>query len=93
MQAQQTRRAVVVGVDGSQSALTAVRWAAREASRRRLPLRLVHAFSWPNTRHIGDPGLGFATTKRCFCGPPTSRFPRRPTRLLPRPSVSSSSSR
>src|SRR5581483_545884 len=22
------------------------------------PLRLVHAFSWPDTRHFGDPGLG-----------------------------------
>jgi nucleotide-binding universal stress UspA family protein len=59
MQTQELRRTVVVGVDGSKSALAAVRWAAREAVRRRLPLRLVHAFSWPNTRHIGDPGLGF----------------------------------
>jgi nucleotide-binding universal stress UspA family protein len=59
MQAQQVQRTVVVGVDGSESALTAVRWGAREAVRRRLPLRLVHAFSWPNTRHFGDPGLGF----------------------------------
>jgi nucleotide-binding universal stress UspA family protein len=33
--------------------------AAREAVRRRLPLRLVLAFSWPNVRHFGDPGLGF----------------------------------
>lgn len=59
MQAQQVRGTVVVGVDGSESALMAVLWAAREAVRRRLPLRLVHAFSWPNTRHFGDPGLGF----------------------------------
>jgi nucleotide-binding universal stress UspA family protein len=58
MQAHQVRRAVVAGVDGSESALAAVRWAAREAVRRRLPLRLVHAFGWPNTQHIGDPGLG-----------------------------------
>jgi nucleotide-binding universal stress UspA family protein len=59
MQAQQVQRTVVAGVDGSESALTAVRWAAREAMRRRLPLRLVHAFSWPDTQHFGDPGLGF----------------------------------
>ncbi len=52
------RRTVVAGVDGSKSALAAVRWAAREAVRLALPLRLVHAFGWPNTRHIGDPGLG-----------------------------------
>jgi nucleotide-binding universal stress UspA family protein len=34
--------AVVAGVDGSASALHAVRWAAREAARRHVPLRLVH---------------------------------------------------
>lgn len=34
---------VVVGVDGSASALHAVRWAAQEAARRRVALRLVHA--------------------------------------------------
>ena len=33
---------VVVGVDGSESALHAVRWAAKEAARRQVPLRLVH---------------------------------------------------
>ncbi|HKS48211.1 MAG TPA: universal stress protein [Amycolatopsis sp.] len=34
---------VLVGVDGTASALDAVRWAAREAARRAVPLRLVHA--------------------------------------------------
>lgn len=38
---------VVVGVDGSQSALEAVRWAADEATRRRAPLRIVHAYGVP----------------------------------------------
>jgi nucleotide-binding universal stress UspA family protein len=37
---------VVVGVDGAPSALDAVRWAAREAIRRRAPLELISAFSW-----------------------------------------------
>ena len=37
---------VLVGVDGSDDALRAVRWAAVEAGRRQLPLRLVHAFDW-----------------------------------------------
>ena len=38
---------VVVGVDGSESALHAVRWAAGEARRRHVGLRLVHAFGIP----------------------------------------------
>jgi nucleotide-binding universal stress UspA family protein len=33
---------IVVGIDGSISALHAARWAAREAANRRAPLRLVH---------------------------------------------------
>jgi nucleotide-binding universal stress UspA family protein len=38
-------RPVVVGVDGSTSALEATRWAARDAIRLKVPLRLVHAFT------------------------------------------------
>jgi nucleotide-binding universal stress UspA family protein len=37
---------VVVGVDGSPDALRAVHWAAAEADRRLLPLRLVNVFAW-----------------------------------------------
>lgn len=36
-------RDVVVGVDGTDVGLTAVRWAAHEAARRGAPLRIVHA--------------------------------------------------
>ncbi|MCU1668581.1 MAG: putative universal stress protein [Blastococcus sp.] len=36
-------REIVVGVDGSDCALGAVRWAAREAVRRDAPLRILHA--------------------------------------------------
>jgi nucleotide-binding universal stress UspA family protein len=36
-------RAVLVGVDGTECALAAVRWAAEEADRRGAPLRIVHA--------------------------------------------------
>jgi nucleotide-binding universal stress UspA family protein len=53
-----TGRGVVVGVDGSDSALQAVRWAADEAMRRRAPLRLVTAFSWTDEQTVGVPGLG-----------------------------------
>ena len=52
------RRTVVAGVDGSECSLQAVRWAAAEASRRQLPLRLVAAHAWPSGGLIGDPGLG-----------------------------------
>ncbi|MEU7058015.1 universal stress protein [Streptomyces sp. NPDC046197] len=37
---------VVVGVDGSDSSLTAVDWAVDEAARHRMPVRLVYASLW-----------------------------------------------
>jgi nucleotide-binding universal stress UspA family protein len=48
---------VLVGVDGSDGALRAVRWAADEAARRRQPLRLVNAFGWTDEVVVGYPGL------------------------------------
>ncbi|WP_214401426.1 universal stress protein [Pseudonocardia lacus] len=48
------RRPVVVGADGSDSALEAVRWAAVEARRRETGLRVVTAFGWaPDHHHSG----------------------------------------
>ncbi|MQA06662.1 MAG: universal stress protein, partial [Streptosporangiales bacterium] len=38
---------IVVGIDGSEDGLQAVRWAAREAALRGHALRIVHAFIWP----------------------------------------------
>jgi len=52
---------VVVGVDGSGSALDAVRWAAEEAARRDIRLRLVHAFELP----VGYPP-GFVDAKALY---------------------------
>ncbi|WBC16588.1 universal stress protein [Micromonospora sp. WMMA1998] len=49
---------VVVGVDGSATALDAVRVAAREAAVRHRPLRVVHAFIWPLTRAPLTPAPG-----------------------------------
>ncbi|WP_433527846.1 universal stress protein [Micromonospora sp. CA-263727] len=56
--------AVVVGVDGSEPSLAAVRLAAAEAARRHRPLRVVHALIWPMLRSPitpatdGPPGGG-----------------------------------
>ncbi|KUL23500.1 universal stress protein [Actinoplanes awajinensis] len=38
--------AIIVGADGTASGTAAVTWAAREAARRHLPLRIVHALEW-----------------------------------------------
>jgi nucleotide-binding universal stress UspA family protein len=54
----QRARTVVVGIDGSQDALEAARWAADEALRRHLALRLVYAFGWTTELMVGHPGLG-----------------------------------
>ncbi|BFU45017.1 universal stress protein [Krasilnikovia sp. MM14-A1004] len=47
---------VVVGVDGSDSSLEAVRYAAVEAVSRHRPLRIVHAFAWPLLPAAAVPG-------------------------------------
>ena len=57
MDASFIRRTVVVGVDGSHSALRAVRWGAAEAARRRTPLRLVIAFGWMIHHVPARPGI------------------------------------
>ncbi|WP_344866257.1 universal stress protein [Planomonospora alba] len=46
---------VVVGADGSADSLRAVEWAVREAGRRHLPLRVVHAVhEWLHSRSEGE---------------------------------------
>ena len=51
--AERTAGPVVVGVDGSRSALNAVRWAAGEAAERNRTLRLIHAFDGFSSRWQG----------------------------------------
>lgn len=48
---------IVVGVDGSESAARAVRWAAAEAALRDVPLRLVSVFTAVPPGRFGDPSL------------------------------------
>ncbi|MEV2241586.1 universal stress protein [Micromonospora sp. NPDC049891] len=56
--ASNTGTPIVVGVDGSEIALHAVRAAAREAAYRHRPLRIVHAFIWPLMRVPLGPAPG-----------------------------------
>lgn len=51
---------VVVGVDGSDDALHAVRWGIARARRLGRPLRLVHAFPWPLVQAPGHVATGLA---------------------------------
>lgn len=61
----QGRKPVVVGVDGSESAWQATRWAAREAALRKLPLHVVYALGWPSEPYSAwNPGYGSDSLRR-----------------------------
>lgn len=49
-------RSITVGLDGSRESLAAVEWAAAEAGRRRLPLRLLHV--WDLEPDVHTPLIG-----------------------------------
>ena len=46
---------ILAGVDGSESALDAVRWAAAEAQELRAPLHLITVFGWVPVPELEDP--------------------------------------
>jgi nucleotide-binding universal stress UspA family protein len=58
MNAHHSHPTVVVGVDGSDDALRAVRWAATEADRRGSLLRLVTVIPWTDDQLVGPIGIG-----------------------------------
>ena len=66
-------RPIVVGVDGTTTALRAVAWAAREARLRQRPLRLVHAAPYLGTPD--DPDGPTRGTGGCRIGPRPERRP------------------
>ena len=55
---------VVVGVDGSRSALDAALWAVDEAVSRDVPLRLVYAVDPDNSSGADPQGRGEGTSRR-----------------------------
>ncbi len=64
---------VVVGIDGSSSALDAVGWAADEAARRDAPLHAVHASVWgqvgPGQSELADPVVASAEQRAAYRQP------------------------
>jgi nucleotide-binding universal stress UspA family protein len=49
-------RAITVATDGTDSSKAVVEWAAREAQRRQLPLRIVHVYDWEPDDAAADIG-------------------------------------
>ena len=69
---------VVVGVDGSETALRAVSWATREARRRGAPLRIVHAAPYAEGSASGERHAGsILTLAHTVATPDPARPPRR----------------
>jgi len=56
---------VIAGVDGSEESLRAAEWAAREAQRRRAPLRIVSAAAVPPLMHARDAGRRTVADELC----------------------------
>jgi nucleotide-binding universal stress UspA family protein len=56
MSNRQAHKGVVVGVDGSSSSMTAVRWAAREAGMRKVALSLIHFIDMPPSGLLASGG-------------------------------------
>ena len=53
----QSSQRIVVGIDGSDAAINAAKWAAAEAVSRNIPLRLIHAIPQRPGDAAGDDGL------------------------------------
>lgn len=58
---------IVVGVDGSASALDAVKWAVRECARHRVTLRLAHGYLLPSRGYPESWKPRWHWRHRCRC--------------------------
>jgi len=77
-------RPIVVGVDGSEESLRAVEWAAREAERRRSPLRIVSALAMPPRTSPHDCPAMTANVLRGFAGRALGGAASRAEKIAPR---------
>ena len=68
-------RPILVGIDGSSSALAAARWAARESGIREASIRLVNAFGWMPVHDADDPVQIVPDPGTRCGGPPRSGWP------------------
>jgi nucleotide-binding universal stress UspA family protein len=59
-----TKRVIIAGTDGTDSSLSAVQWAAAEAQRRRVPLRIVYAYGWDRHESRFDIGAEYMNVAR-----------------------------
>jgi nucleotide-binding universal stress UspA family protein len=59
-----TERVIIAAADGTDSSLAAVEWAAGEAQRRRLPLRIVYAYDWDRHESRFDIGSEYIDVAR-----------------------------
>lgn len=75
---------IVVGTDGTESGRAAVEWAAREASRRRALLRIVHVFDWEWASGRYDSGTGYLEAARQLAGDVTAAAMSQARAVAPR---------
>ncbi|MEU4422990.1 universal stress protein [Actinoplanes sp. NPDC024001] len=60
-----SERPIIIGVDGTDMSTAALRWAAREAEHRGVPLRIVHVLDWDwNSNRYDFGGTRFETARR-----------------------------
>lgn len=57
---------IVVGIDGSQAAINAAKWAVSEAVSRDVPLRLIHAVPEAPAGETGDEGMEVGYAQACL---------------------------